>query len=469
MNSNLKKALAVLFSVIIAMTSATAVAYAEDETTTEPSTTVSKEEAEKMLNDQKADLAQKLKDSEEKLSKFSAEQKVTAEYINILDEKIGYLNDDLTLLDTQVKDATEKVDALTAEINDLTTQIETVQSAFDDASKKLDKLYDSFETTYNAYCLRMRAMYVSGSGSVIVALLTSKDISQLFSRYEMIKAVSKTDTALLNEVNKKIDEISAQNEEILNQKNTLETDKSTLDEKQKELLAQQKSIEANQSEIASKKITLATDRAESDSLLAQYTAQTQMYTEYKYEDEELIKKVDKEIDDLLSGLKTPEEVTTADSSGINKGDAHYNSGDSDLYVMNNGVLNLSYPTSSHRTSETFGSYRGHTGIDFPVAQGSNVCAAQKGIVIKSEDIRNSKGNYASYGRYIMIYHGTDAKGRKIVTLYAHNSTRLVSVGQTVKKGQVIAYAGSTGNSTGPHCHFEIRMDGTPVNPAYYLS
>ena len=218
MNSNLKKAIAVLFSVIIAMTSATAVAYAEDETTTEPSTTVSKEEAEKMLNDQKADLAQKLKDSEEKLSKFSAEQKVTAEYINALDEKIGYLNEDLTLLDTQVKNATEKVDALTAEINDLTTQIETVQSAFDDASKKLDKLYDSFETTYNAYCLRMRAMYVSGSGSVIVALLTSKDISQLFSRYEMIKAVSKTDTALLNEVNKKIDEISAQNEEILNQK-----------------------------------------------------------------------------------------------------------------------------------------------------------------------------------------------------------------------------------------------------------
>ena len=469
MNSKLKKALAVLFSVIIATTSATAVAYAEDETTTEPTTTVSKEEAEKMLNDQKADLAQKLKDSEEKLSKFSAEQKVTAEYINALDEKIGYLNEDLTLLDKQVKEATEKADTLTAEINDLTTQIETVQSAYDDASEKLDKLYDSFKTTYNAYCLRMRAMYVSGSGSVIIALLTSKDISQLFSRYEMIKAVSKTDTALLNEVNKKIDEISAQNEEILNQKNALEKDKSTLDEKQKELTAQQKSIEANQSEIASKKITLATDRAESDSLLAQYTTQTKMYTEYKYEDEELIKKVDKEIDDLLNGLKSPEEVTTADSSGINKGNAKFDSDGSDLYSMSNAVLNMSYPTASHGTSETFGSYKGHTGIDFPVAQGTNVCAAQKGIVIKSEDIKNSKGGYASYGRYIMIYHGTDAKGRKIVTLYAHNSKRLVSVGQTVAKGQVIAYAGSTGNSTGPHCHFEIRMDGTPVNPAYYLS
>ena len=90
------------------MTSATAAVYAADEeTTTKPA--VSQEEAEKMLQDQKADLAQKLKDSEEKLSKFSAEQKVTAEYINALDEKIGYLNEDLTLLDTQVKDATAKV------------------------------------------------------------------------------------------------------------------------------------------------------------------------------------------------------------------------------------------------------------------------------------------------------------------------------------------------------------------------
>lgn len=454
----------------MAFSSLSAVVYAEDDTTTTTQpTTISKEEAEKILNEQKADLAQKLKDSEEKLSKFSAEQKVTAEYIEALDEKIGYLNEDLTLLDKQVKDASEKVDALTADINILTEQIEVVQKEFDEASAKLDKLYKAFKTTYNAYCLRMRAMYVSGSGSVIIALLTSKDISQLFSRYEMIKAVSKSDSALLNEINGKIDEISAQNEEITSKKDALESDKETLDQKQKELVANQKSIEANQSEIASKKITLATDRAESDSLLAKYTAQTKMYTEYKYEDEELIKRVDKEISDLLSGLKTPDEVTTANSSDIHKGEASYESQSSQLYTMSNGVLNMRYPTDSKATSETFGSYKGHTGVDFPVMQGSNVYAAQKGIVIASTDIKDSKGNYASYGRYIMIYHGTDAKGRKIVTLYAHNSTRLVSVGQTVAKGQVIAYAGSTGNSTGPHCHFEIRMDGVLENPIYYLS
>ena len=69
----------------------------------------------------------------------------------------------------------------------------------------------------------------------------------------------------------------------------------------------------------------------------------------------------------------------------------------------------------------------------------------------------------------MIYHGTDAQGRSVVTLYAHNSSILVSVGQSVSRGEVIAKSGSTGNSTGPHSHFEIRFDGTRVNPTNYLS
>ncbi len=469
MKSYTKKILALIFALTAAISSVSIVANAEDTTSAPESTTsISKEDAKKMLDDQRKDLAQKLKDSEDKLSSFSASQKETAEYINALDEKIGYLNEELTLLDEQVRTSTENVEVLTADITSLAEQIDVVQESYDKATAELDKLYKAFETTYNAYCLRLRAMYVSGSSSILVALLTSKDISQLFSRYEMIKAVSKSDTALLNEVNDKISDINDQNDEIKNQKEILEKDKAELDSKKEELIAEQKSIEANQSEIVSKKITLATDRAESDSLLAKYSRATKLYGEYKYEDEELIKKVDKEIDDLLSGLKSPDEVTTASGSDIVKDDTQEET-TSSLYVNSNAVLNMSYPTSSHGTSATFGSYKGHTGIDFPVSSGSNICAAQKGIVITSTDIYDSKGNYASYGRYIMIYHGTDAKGRKIVTLYAHNSKRLVGVGQTVEKGQVIAYSGSTGNSTGPHCHFEIRMDGTPVNPAYYLS
>ena len=84
-------------------------------------------------------------------------------------------------------------------------------------------------------------------------------------------------------------------------------------------------------------------------------------------------------------------------------------------------------------------------------------AADDGVVITVKAL-----NY-SYGHYIIISHGNGMQ-----TLYAHNSSLLVSVGQNVKKGDVIAYSGSTGNSTGPHCHFEVRINGKQVNPMNYL-
>ena len=108
-------------------------------------------------------------------------------------------------------------------------------------------------------------------------------------------------------------------------------------------------------------------------------------------------------------------------------------------------------------------YPNHGGIDFPCPTGTKVVAAQKGVVagVKRLDY--------SYGYYVLIYHGTVANGDNVFTLYAHNSEILVSPGDSVYKGQQIAKSGSTGNSTGPHCHFEIRVGGTRINPKNYLS
>ena len=465
-----KKAFCIILSLCFALCSS-GVAYA-DEPTTAPSNEITVDQAQAILEEQRKALEQSLKESEEKLKQFSESEKVTSEYIDSLDEKIGYLNEELTLLDNEVRQASEKVDLLTADITVLSEDIAEVQAEYDKANDKLEALHDSFETTKNAYCLRLRAMYVSGSSSILIALLTSKDISQLFSRYEMIKAITKSDTALMNEVNKKIDEITEQNSEILSKKTELEQNKASLDEKQAQLLNEQHIIEAKQDEIAEKKITLATNRAESDALLAQYTAQTKMYGEYKYEDEELIKLVDEEINAILSGQKDPSEMKIPEVSDIVKNPDVPNT-TSALYYKSNAVLNMTYPAPGHYTvSESFGYYKNggkHTGIDFPYPVGTTVVAAQKGIVVTSKALRDKKGNYYSYGKYIIIYHGTDAQDRKIYTLYAHNSKLSVGVGETVTKGQKIAEGGSTGNSTGPHCHFEVIIDSEKVNPINYLS
>lgn len=443
-----------------------------DEITTENPTveeaTISAEQAQQSLEEQKQSLEEKLKANEEKLNQFSDEAKECEEYINALDEKIGYINEELTILDKEVNSAKKKADGLKKQIDALNEEMALLQAECDEARRKLEELNKKFKTTYNAYCLRLRAMYISGSTSIIATLITSRDLSQFFNRYEMIKAIAKSDTQLLKEVNERIEKITVE-QDGLNQKSAeLNEKKESLDVKQEQYLNELAKIESKQKQIASKKITLSQDRAESDSLLAKYTSKTAMYTEFRNEDEELIKAVNQEISDLINGLKDPVEVTTVDENSVEVSQTvNSESTDGELYANSNAVLNLTYPTPNHyAVSQAFGHYRNgrpHTGIDFPLPTGCRVVASQKGIVITVKRL-----NY-SYGYYVMIYHGTDAKGRKVVTLYAHNSSILVSVGQTVKKGQTIAKSGSTGNSTGPHCHFELIIGGTKTNPKNYLS
>lgn len=475
----IKKSLAILISLAMLSTGGISAFAAENTTANtstqkaasaaEATTELTTQSPEEALNQQKTDLEAKLKESEEKLAKYKKSQMATEEYINSLDEKIGYMNQDLSVLDNQISTARAKIKGLKKETKELKKAIKSVQKQYDKTNGEIEKLNKEFKKTYNAYCLRMRAMYISGSDSILVALFTSKDISQFLSRYEMIKAVSKSDAKLLKEAKKKTKEINAKSKEIAKQKATLENSKTVLDEKTAIIEKERDGIESKQAEIAQKKIILAQDRAESDSLLAEYAQKTQMYSEYKYEDEELLKQVDNEINSVLSGLKTPEEATTAVKSDKN-GNKHTTSADnntSPLYYNSAAALNLTYPAPGHYSiSCGFGHYssgKPHTGTDYPYPVGSKVVAAQKGIVIKTREL-----NY-SYGKYVMIYHGTDNLGRKIVTLYAHNSQLLVSTGQTVKKGQQIARGGSTGNSTGPHCHFELIIDGNKVNSGPYLS
>ncbi len=132
-----------------------------------------------------------------------------------------------------------------------------------------------------------------------------------------------------------------------------------------------------------------------------------------------------------------------------------------------GKGTLGYPTTSRTISAGYPNYSNgsfHGGIDFPVPVGTLVFAAEAGKVTVSMDLKKSNGAFRSYGKYIIIDHGNG-----LSTLYAHNSQRLVKVGDVVEKGQLIAKSGATGNVTGPHVHFEVRLNGTRVNPNNYLA
>lgn len=110
----------------------------------------------------------------------------------------------------------------------------------------------------------------------------------------------------------------------------------------------------------------------------------------------------------------------------------------------------------YRTHPIFGTTIYHAGIDIGVDYGTPIHAADGGTVIAAEW-------YGGYGNAVIIDHGNGLQ-----SLYGHNSSLTVSVGETVSQGQIIAYAGSTGYSTGPHCHFEVRQNGEAVDPMGYL-
>lgn len=119
----------------------------------------------------------------------------------------------------------------------------------------------------------------------------------------------------------------------------------------------------------------------------------------------------------------------------------------------NGILTSGF---GYRSSPVFGATRFHSGIDIGCDTGTPVIAAEGGQVVQTAHI-------GGYGLSVLIYHGGG-----VATFYAHLSGFAVSGGQTVKRGQVIGYVGTTGWTTGPHLHFEVRVNGVPQDPRKYL-
>ena len=319
-------------------------------------------------------------------------------------------------------------------------------------------------------------------------LLTSPDISTLLTRYEMIKRVSKCDKELLQSVQSQASELSKTKLEMQDKQSTLQNDQVVLKTTQQNLTTSISTLETQQQDYSQKQDAYQSQKSESDKLLKQLDEQKQTFSEYRNQDQAELNAVNAEIAKAAEAYKkkleaekkktTPTKATTTTTKksdeGSNDGETSTTKHTTTAQEDNSGRLRMTYPVPSQtRITCGYHGYAGHTGVDFSCAANSKVVAAESGIVIISKDLTNSDGTYRSYGRYIVIMHDkTDSAGNYVYTLYAHNNSRLVRAGQEVKKGQQIAWSGSTGNSTGPHCHFEVRTPSANyndcVNPTFYL-
>lgn len=378
------------------------------------------------LRDRKEKIQSEIQRAQEKIDALAAEKAETEEYLSALRSKITLLQDKINTLNSQKA-------ALQAEIDAIQSSIEKTEDELRKTQEEIDRKQAEFDEGYEVYCQRLRAMYVSGSVTNLEVLLTCKDMSAMLTRSQMIKSVSEQDSEQLDALMKKMEEIESQKQELEVKRNQLNEDKSRLEENKKTLQSSIDEINASKSE-------LDAQAASANAIMKKLASQKSEYMELIETDQQRIADIEAEIRRATASASTGSGSIPGSTGG--------------------GSGALRYPTDSRSISAGFPYYSSggyHGGVDFPVSTGSNVYAAASGKVILVKYL-----NY-SYGYYVMIDHGDG-----LSTLYAHNSQLLVSVGQSVSAGQVIAKSGSTGNSTGPHCHFEVRVNGNQVNPFNYL-
>lgn len=435
--------------------------------------------------EKQAYLEQKLKEYDQKLASLDKQSKEKEEYINTLNDKISYMQKELALSKSTIETSKNKKSSLENQYKSNEQEIEALKTDISSLEVREVELQDEFDVSYDLYAKRARALYISGGVNMLEVLLTSDDMSTLFTRLEMIKQVSKADKELLESLKNEGDKLLETKSDLEAKRSSLISTQETLKATRDNLAETIKTLEIQQAGYTQKEQSYKAEKSEADGLLQELHNQEKTYSEFRNENLEELREINREIEQAGKDWadKQEESTTTTEKPSSTKPSG----GESDTEkptqkpsttkpTTSSGRLSMTFPVPSQtKITTAYGSagYAGHTGVDFACDSGSRVVAAEDGEVIISTDLKNSDGSYRSYGRYIVIAHNKkNSLGQYVFTLYAHNSSRVVSKGDKVRKGQLIAYSGSTGNSTGPHCHFEVRTPTSAyddcVNPTPYL-
>lgn len=357
------------------------------------------------------------------------------------DKKIEEAKEQLEGIQSEKSETMKQVEELTYQISEYQNQIDDLDNQMDDLNAKIEEAQNNLNKAQEDYTKqeqlleeRLIVSYESGETSYLDFLLSSDSITELISNYYLITELATTDAELLESIQK-------QKEEIENAKQTLESDKKELE-----------SAKASKQSVATQ---LQNSKNQKDAYAAQLTAeekQTQSELEQFEQDK-------REIQAELARIAAQEEAARKEQEN--------NGGSSNNISNNPSASGYIRPIVGYSITCGWYGYAGHTGVDFSGSgiSGKPILAVKDGTVVTSTALKNPNGTYRSYGEYIVISHGDGT-----MTLYAHGApgSRLVSPGQKVKQGQQIMSVGTTGNSTGYHLHFEVRVNGRPVNPTPYL-
>ncbi|HJJ12444.1 MAG: murein hydrolase activator EnvC family protein [Clostridia bacterium] len=356
--------------------------------------------------------AAELTDLQEQQTQVQANQDMATTQLQAVKEE-------LTQNLQQVQELNNNIAQYEAEINNYNDQIVNLQNDISKTEEEIKKAEENYKNQKKLLDDRLITMYEAGTTEYLDVVLSSKTITEFLSNYYLLSILADSNVDFLD---------------------TIEKQKKIIEDQKKKLEEQKHQVNTSKEEKEKAAIILENTRVMKNTYTSQLTDQE--------------KQIQSEIDAYqtqLNQLEAEIQAITANSLIINP---NYIGGEMLWPVP--GYTKLS-STFKMRVHPITGVYKLHTGIDIPAPIGTNFLAANEGIVVKAS--YNS-----AYGNMVMVDHGGG-----VSTLYAHGDEIMVTLGQTVKKGDVVLKTGNTGNSTGPHAHFEVRINGTPVDPLPYVT
>lgn len=340
------------------------------------------------------------------------------EKLNQTNEELNIVNEDLTQNLQQIQKLDENIQANEETINKIDEDISKIETEIKEIEKKLEDATITYKKQKDLLDARLVEIYEAGDTNYLEIVLGARSISDFFATYYIVSELASYDIELLEFVEEK--------------KNEIEQDKNKIYDKRTEL--------ENKERTASKtKIALSNTRVLRQNYISKLSQEEQ--------------ELQAQIDEYNAQINSIETEIRSLAKTINFGE-DYSGGPMQWPIPGHYTITSNYGMRVHPIT---GVYKLHTGVDISASMGTEFTAIANGVVVKAE--YNS-----AYGNMVIIDHGGGVQ-----TLYAHGSEIVATLGQVVNAGDVILKVGSTGYSTGPHAHFEVRVNGNPINPLDYVS
>ena len=399
------------------------------------------EEAQQEINSNKS----KIDDLKDKQNDINSEKSKSQSKLDEIQKQIADKNQ--KLLTSQ-----KKVDEYKANIDSLKDSIDKLQGQINDIQINMDKKKKEEKEKEIILSGRIRSAYKSNlSNQFLYIMLESKNVGDFISNVSSIKYVVDRDNKLIDDIKKVQDELKSEESQLKSQEEELSSKKTKLENEKKEY---DNLVSQYQSQLNELNSLEEQKQAEINSLSEKERAVLDEINSYEEDNANLKDYINNLINEKKSvKLNSDNNSTTSTSNNEVSSEQKSNSSSGFMRPAPGGVTDPFGP----RVHPVTGKRSVHTGADLWAAYGTPILASKSGTVVEA-------GWNTAYGNMVIIDHGDGTS-----TLYGHSSRLAVQAGQHVSQGQVIAYVGSTGYSTGPHLHFGIMINGQWVNPMNYIN